>query len=161
MLERWTVRQTTRQRFTGSPRRSVRAGALVGLAACLAACSTQPAPEDAPARAATRLDTPRLPEVQHVVLLRLKDPLDTPDLVRACNGLAEAVPSVRSAFAGLHVEIGRNNVDRDYDLCFIVGFDSVEGYREYLDHPAHLQLLADWRDRLEWIRVVDARDVPS
>ncbi|MEZ6232610.1 MAG: Dabb family protein [Phycisphaerales bacterium] len=133
---------------------------LVGATACLAACSTQPASVDG-SPTTGRLDSPRLPEVQHVVLLRLKDPLDTPDLVRACNALAEDVPSVRSAFAGLHVEIGRNNVDRDYDLCFIVGFDTVGGYREYLEHPAHLQLLADWRDRLEWIRVVDARDVPG
>lgn len=140
-------------------RRIIAAGVLVGATACLAACSTQPASHNG-SPTTTRLDTPRLPEVQHVVLLRLKDPLDTPDLVRACNALAEDVPSVRSAFAGLHVEIGRDNIDRDYDLCFIVGFDTVEGYREYLDHPAHLQLLADWRDRLEWIRVVDARDVP-
>ncbi|MCA9288201.1 MAG: Dabb family protein [Phycisphaerales bacterium] len=146
--------------WTRTARRTTAAGLLIGVSASLAACSTRPARVDAPA-ATTRLDTPRLPEVQHVVLLRLKDPLDTPDLVRSCNSLAEGVPSVRSAFAGLHVEIGRSNVDRDYDLCFIVGFDTVEGYREYLDHPLHLRLLDEWRDRLEWIRVVDARDVPG
>ena len=154
-----------RQRRTtlGSARRAIDLPALIACAALLASCAgTRPDRAGDLSSGPTRAGAPaRLgAPLQHIVLIRLRDPLDTAALVDACNALAEAVPTVRTAFAGLHEDIGRDTIVRDYDVCLIVGFDSVEGYRAYLEHPAHIQMLQEWKDRIEWLRIHDARDVP-
>lgn len=94
----------------------------------------------------------------HLVLIRLKDPLDTADLVRDCRRLAEEAPMVRAVFTGLHAETGRSVVVRDYDVCFALWFDDTAAYGEYLHHPAHKAILERWGDRIEWLRIHDARE---
>jgi hypothetical protein len=97
--------------------------------------------------------------ILHIVLIRLKNPLDTAELSEDCLAAAAQIPSITSALAGLHLETGRDTVTRDYDLCFTLGFDTREGLVAYVDHPAHLALLEKWRPRVEWLRIYDAQDV--
>ena len=101
----------------------------------------------------------RMPaDLMHLVLIRLKDPLDTADLVRDCRRLAEEAPMVRAVFTGLHAETGRSVVVRDYDVCFALWFDDTAAYGEYLHHPAHKAILERWGDRIEWLRIHDTRE---
>lgn len=101
---------------------------------------------------------PRPAYLNHVVFIRLVDPADRAELIRDCDALAAAVPGVVSAFAGEHYDIGRAAVDKDYDVCFYVGFASEADYRAYLAHPVHTELVERWRPRTAWMRIHDAAD---
>ena len=93
-----------------------------------------------------------------MVFFKLKDPALAPKLIRACDEQLSRIPGAVSYFAGTHVDIGRSNIDSDYDVGFFIGFDSVEAYEEYLAHPVHVALVNEWRPRWEWIRIYDVGD---
>lgn len=101
---------------------------------------------------------PRPAEINHVVFFKLKDPADTQALIRACDEMLGTIPDVASYYCGEHVDIGRAGIDSDYDVGFYVGFDDLDAYRAYLDHPAHVEAVNTWRPRWEWIRIYDVRD---
>lgn len=108
---------------------------------------------------ATRQATPARPAlVNHVVFFKLKNPGDTAELIADCDTRAPRIPGVVSYYCGRHVDIGRPTVDSDYDVGFFVGFNSLEAYRRYVDHPDHVWLVQKWRPRWEWIRVYDILD---
>ncbi len=139
-----------------------RSAAVGALAACMisgcAAGGGRRSTEDS-ANSSGPVGKPRPAAIVHLVLIRLKDPLDTAALADACLAMAEQIPSIKSAFAGTHLETGRATVVADYDVCFVVEFDSVEDYEAYLSHPAHVRNVQEWGPRMEWIRIHDAQDV--
>jgi hypothetical protein len=116
--------------------------------ACLAsgACQTT---SDQPTRTA---------RVNHVVLFALIDSDDAPELLDDCRTLAGAIPGITTYYAGTPLDTGRETVIDDYHVGLYVGFDTVDAYRVYVDHPAHLDLVAKWRPRFESLRVYDIID---
>ena len=111
---------------------------------------------DTPApQAATQRPAPIL----HMVFIRLRDPLDTAAASRDCLETAERIPSITSAFAGLHLDTGRESIVRDYDVCFTLGFADRAGLEAYVVHPEHVALVERWGSRIEWLRIYDAQDV--
>ena len=96
--------------------------------------------------------------INHVVLMKLKDPTQAPALMDDCRGRLETIPSVQGAFTGQHGDFGRTGVDDVYDVGFFVSFDTKEQYMEYLQHPDHIGLVEEWRPRFEWIRIHDIVD---
>ncbi len=104
----------------------------------------------------------RMPEraaaINHVVLLKLNDPEQAPALIKDCDDLLAPIPGVVSYFCGSPIDTGRTTVTADYDVGLYVGFDSVEDYLVYVEHPDHKTLVANWRDRLASLSVRDIHD---
>lgn len=103
----------------------------------LGACASKPAP------------------IQHVVLAQLKDPADAAALLADSDKSLSDIPGVASYMSGTHLDIGRAGIDSGYSAALVIGFRSVEDYRGYLDHPAHIALVERWKPRMEWLRIYD------
>ncbi|GJM18427.1 MAG: hypothetical protein DHS20C14_06400 [Phycisphaeraceae bacterium] len=101
---------------------------------------------------------PRPAPISHVVLVKLADPSEADALIVHCDANLRTIPSVVSYACGHHVDTGRTNIDSDYDVAIYIGFDSTEGYADYVVHPLHVDVLQTWGDRLEWIRIHDFLD---
>ena len=121
------------------------------VAAALHACAAVPERVE-PSGPAAKLMPGRL---QHVVLVDLEDDADIPRMRADSDRLLPTIPSVRGYVCGTHVEIGRGNVAKDYDLGIIVQFDSVDDYKAYLEHPVHVQLVSTWRPKWRRSYIVD------
>lgn len=93
--------------------------------------------------------------INHFVFFKLDDPARADDLIRDCRERIVTIPSVASHYVGRHHDIGRPGVDSGYDVGLYVGFDNEADYLAYLDHPDHLELVGNWRDQWEWIRIYD------
>ncbi len=93
--------------------------------------------------------------IQHVVFIQLKDAQDTKFLLKDAESRLAPIPGIKSYVGGQHLEIGRANIERQYSAAFIFGFDSVEAYEGYLDHPAHVDFVDRWRSRVQWFRIYD------
>lgn len=106
--------------------------------------------------AADRAGPVRAPAINHVVLITLADETQAPALVAESRARLARIPGVRTLHVGTPLDIGRPGVDGAYSVAVAVGFDSVEAYRAYLDHPEHLALLEAWKPRCRGIRVIDA-----
>lgn len=104
---------------------------------------------------------PRPGRINHVVLMKLKDPAEAGALIRECRERLATIPCVESAFTGRHGDFGRSNIDGEYDVGFFVAFDTREDYMEYVDHPEHTSLVKRWKPRFEWIRIHDVVDEGS
>ena len=100
----------------------------------------------------------RTGHINHIVLMKLKDPTQATALMDDCRGRLETIPSVQGAFTGRHGDFGRSGVDGVYDVGFFVSFDTKEQYMEYLQHPDHVGLVGEWKPRFEWIRIHDIVD---
>ena len=105
--------------------------------ALLGACASRPAP------------------IQHVVLAQLKDPAETSALLADSDKSLAHIPGVASYTSGTHLDIGRSGIDSNCSAALVIGFDSVEDYRGYLDHPAHIALVERWKPKTEWLRIYD------
>ena len=105
---------------------------------------------------------PRPAPALHLVYFRLQDPADAGELLADCDEMLSTIESVRVYAAGPHNElITREEVDRDYDLCLLLGFDDLRDYQAYLDHPRHRALVEKWRPRLlevDGLRIHDVWD---
>ncbi len=93
--------------------------------------------------------------LQHVVLVELEDKSDLAAMRADSDRLLPQIPEVRGYVAGTHVDIGRGNVARDYDIGIVVQFDSVDDYKAYLAHPLHKELVAKWRAKWRRSYIVD------
>ena len=102
--------------------------------------------------------SPRAAAIQHVVLFRLAEARQADALLADCDALLPAIPSVVAYHAGRHVDVGRDGVLADYDVGLVVGFEDVEGYRAYLDDPAHLRIVERWRPAFADVRIYDVLD---
>ncbi|MFM9994536.1 MAG: Dabb family protein [Phycisphaerales bacterium] len=130
--------------------RSVRAWFVAVIAAALAAtvlggCAAMSRPT-------------RPAAISHVVFVKLKNAAEAPALIADSDRLLPAIPGVVSYACGRHLDTGRTNIDGNYDVGLYVGFDDEAGYRTYVDHPNHVQLVNTWRSKWEWIRIHDVRD---
>ena len=84
-----------------------------------------------------------LPAVlQHVVLFRWREGM-TPEAVAAVeSGLAAlppAIPQIRSYRFGADARLGAG----EWDFAVVAGFDSVDDWAVYRDHPQHQAFIAE------------------
>lgn len=101
---------------------------------------------------------PRPARINHLAFFKLKNPADAAELIADCDAHLATIPGVLSYYAGTHLDVGRTNVDGNYDVGFFVGFETEETYREYVHHPSHVMVVEKWKPRWEWIRVHDVLD---
>lgn len=90
----------------------------------------------------------------HAVFFSLSEPGDASELVADCSSLA-VLPGVTWCTAGTPVDIGRPNVDANYEVGLVIAFRSVADYQEYLNHPAHTRLVDKWRPRWKSVFIRD------
>jgi hypothetical protein len=79
---------------------------------------------------------------RHVVLLRWKDTATEAErnaVPEAIATLPAHIPEIRSYRVGVDAGLAP---DRNFDLVVVADFDDVDGYLVYLDHPAHLDVIA-------------------
>ncbi len=119
---------------------------LVLATGLLSACAATPSGPRRPAR------------INHLAFFKLQHPADADELIHDCDTMLATIPGVVSYYAGRHLEAGRATVDADYDVGFYVGFESEATYLQYVEHPAHLEVVKKWRQRWLWIRVHDVLD---
>lgn len=99
--------------------------------------------------------------ISHIVLAKLNDPGDARALLSEGRQKLATIPGVRSYAQGRPLDAGRPNIDGDYDVAVIMGFDSAEDYRRYVEHPRHQEFVNSWRPRLKWMRIHDVETGPA
>jgi len=100
----------------------------------------------------------RLAPVVHLVFIQLHDPGQVDALLADCDRLLPGIPGVVSYAAGRHLDIGRLNIDSDYDLALVVGFEDEDAYQGYVEHPDHVKLVLSWKERFKQLMVRDFGD---
>ncbi len=123
---------------------------LIIAGGCRSICCPSESPEGA--------HPPRPARINHLAFFKLRNPAEAPELIADCDEQLAAIPGVLSYYCGTHLDVGRTNVDGDYDVGFYVGFADEEAYRGYVNHPSHVALVEKWKPRWEWIRVHDVLD---
>jgi hypothetical protein len=92
--------------------------------------------------------------IVHIVLFEPRSdltPADARQLLEAISAAAESIPGVRRMTVGRRIPGGsayEAASDRLYQYAAIVEFDSIDGLRQYLAHPAHAALGARFHDAL-------------
>lgn len=135
---------------TAAARTAMLALSTAAAAAFMPSCASTPEAESLARK--ERLETPA---ITHVVLVQLKDPSRTAELVADCDRALPGIESVRGYACGVPMETGRSNVIGDYDVGIYVGFVDSTGYRAYLDDPRHLDLVERWREGWKAVRIFD------
>lgn len=131
---------------------------IVALGA-LAAGGCHATPEQAALARKDRLGTPA---ITHVVLVQLKDPSRTAELVRDCDESLPGIAGVDGYSCGAPLDMGRKGVSGDYDVGIYVGFPDEAAYRVYLDDARHLELVERWREGWKAVRIFDVvQGVPA
>lgn len=129
----------------------LRAGAAAALAVLVAAgCATTP--EEASLK---RRDAIATAPITHVVLIDLKDPTRTAELVADCDRTLPGIESVIAYSCGVPMVTDRANVLSDYDVGFSVGFRSEADYKAYLEDPSHQGIVARWREAWKSVKIYD------
>lgn len=95
------------------------------------------------------------PEILHLVLIRLHSPGQAQELVDDTQEALGLSGSTRAVTPGVPFEMGRAEVDSDYDAAFVMEFKDAETYRRYLESPEHKRLVAKWKPRSASMRVFD------
>ena len=93
--------------------------------------------------------------IQHLVLIKLKDTNDRTALEKDCNAKLSSIPGVVEFSLARPIDIGRKNVDGDYDVAVSVEFASTDAYKAYLVHPDHLALVGAWKEKSNSMRIFD------
>lgn len=93
--------------------------------------------------------------IQHLVLIKLKDTNDRAALEKDCNAKLSSIPGVLEFSLARPIDIGRKNVDGDYDVAVSVEFASTDAYKAYLVHPDHLALVNAWKEKSQTMRIYD------
>ena len=66
--------------------------------------------------------------ITHVVLVQLKDPTRTAELIADCDQVLPAIKGVSGYSCGAPLVTGRTNVTGDYDVGIYVGFRTEAGF---------------------------------
>lgn len=93
--------------------------------------------------------------ITHVVLVQLKDPTRTAELIADCDQVLPAIKGVSGYSCGVPLVTGRTNVTGDYDVGIYVGFRTEAEYRAYVDDPRHMAMVDRWRDGWKAVRIFD------
>jgi hypothetical protein len=86
------------------------------------------------------------PMIFHIVLFDPKPDLTATDheaFSRALERALRDIPSIREARVGRRVRHGAGyeaGMRESFEYAAVIGFESLEGLREYLEHPAHREL---------------------
>ena len=95
----------------------------------------------------------------HLAFFKLKNSADADELIADCDRLLGGIPGVVCYASGKHLDTGRGErVDGDYDVGFMVGFNTAADLARYVEHPDHVAAVNKWRSRWTWIRVHDVID---
>lgn len=89
--------------------------------------------------------------LKHVVLWKLKDPAQGPELKRRLEALVGQVPSIRSFEVGLNVVAA----DTASDVVLVSSFDDLAGLQAYVEHPAHQRVVDFVKQVVSERRAVD------
>lgn len=76
--------------------------------------------------------------IRHVVLFRFTEAADPAAVEAALDGLSE-LPDRIPALRSYEVRRDAGVTDGAFDACIIAGFDDVEGFIAYRDHPLHVE----------------------
>ncbi len=93
--------------------------------------------------------------ISHIVLVRMQDPSKVDQLIAESVRDLGAIPAVTTLAVGRHLETGRENIIRDYDVALYVGFRDTNGYTAYVDDPRHVAFVERWKP---YISSLDVRD---
>jgi hypothetical protein len=124
--------------------------ACAALGIALVGCASTPEAQSLARKA--DLDTA---PITHVVLVQLKDPTRTAELIADCDQVLPAIKGVSGYSCGVPLVTGRTNVTGDYDVGIYVGFRTDADYRLYVDDPRHLAMVDRWRDGWKAVRIFD------
>jgi hypothetical protein len=95
-------------------------------------------------------------ELKHAVFFKFRDDASDDDVRKVEEDLAD-LPSKIDAIKAF--EWGRNNSpekhDQGFTHCFMFTFDSEDGLKEYVAHPAHKSAADNLRPKMDMIRVLD------
>ena len=124
--------------------------ACAALGIALVGCASTPEAQSLARKA--DLDTA---PITHVVLVQLKDPTRTAELIADCDQVLPAIKGVSGYSCGVPFVTGRTNVTGDYDVGIYVGFRTEAEYRAYVDDPRHMAMVDRWRDGWKGVRIFD------
>ena len=62
------------------------------------------------------------------------------EIVRRFRELANTAPSIREMVVGENIGDSPDN----FDISSCIHFDSLDGYREYVQNPSHMQFVRDY-----------------
>jgi hypothetical protein len=119
----------------------------IGLAVMLGACVSNP-----------HTLPPRPALINHPVFFTLIDEADADELIADCNERLARIPGIVSYYCGRPLDTGRPTIDGNYTVGLFVGFDSLDDYAAYVDHPDHVWLVRKWLPRTQVLRVHDILD---
>lgn len=117
--------------------------------ATLAGCATAPRSPFDPASGAGPT------AIRHVVLAKLVDPADAPELIAQLDRDLSGLPSITSYWRGTRVPSDRPEVRDDFDVGMVVDFADTDAYRAYVNDPKHLALVKAWKPRSSSLLIYD------
>jgi hypothetical protein len=100
--------------------------------------------------------------IHHHVLFWLKTGGSPEDRERLVAGLEtlRAIPVIRSFAIGVPAETeDRDVVDSSFDVSELMLFDSLEGQRQYQDHPLHLAFVEKCGHLWDKVVVYDVKEL--
>jgi hypothetical protein len=102
--------------------------------------------------------TPVQATIVHAVFFELKPGLSDAqvrDFIEGCYRLAD-IPSVRQIEVGPRDERMQREVnDQKFGIGLVVYFDDKAGHDLYQDHPIHLEMIQNHREKWAGVRVFD------
>uniref|UniRef100_A0A0E0JJI9 Stress-response A/B barrel domain-containing protein n=1 Tax=Oryza punctata TaxID=4537 RepID=A0A0E0JJI9_ORYPU len=94
--------------------------------------------------------------VKHILLARFNEdvaPERLDQLIRGYAGLVDLVPSMKAFHWGTDVSI--ENMHQGFTHVFESTFESTEGVKEYIEHPAHVEFAKEILPAMEKILIID------
>ncbi|WVZ82721.1 hypothetical protein U9M48_029952 [Paspalum notatum var. saurae] len=94
--------------------------------------------------------------VKHILLARFKEevtPERLDELIRGYAALVDAVPSMKAFHWGTDVSI--ENMHQGFTHVFESTFESTQGVKEYIEHPAHVEFANQFLPVLEKAIIID------
>jgi hypothetical protein len=76
--------------------------------------------------------------ITHIVMMKLKDPADAPDVAARLRALPAQIPEIRSYEVGIDELQG----PRAWNVALVSRFDSFATLQSYIQHPAHQEVVA-------------------
>jgi hypothetical protein len=99
--------------------------------------------------------------IRHLVYFTLENQKEMEELLLDNLEAMAVIPSVADYWCGPAYNTDRPTVVNDFDLVLFVGFKNEKAYRDYLEHPVHLELADKWKPRLTGMAThdVDTKDM--